>query len=166
MRPPDSRPQIDAIMMIAPPPRCFMCGTASRDARIAGNSVSSNAACHSASDVSSRSVPAARPTLLTRMSRPPNLSTVRSMTSAMPVGRRDIRLDRHDHVRPSRHGLDFNGGGRELLRTARADADAAAFGDQRPGTRQAEPAAGSGDDGNFVGELQIHYLRRRRRSDR
>ena len=37
--------------MIAPPPRCFMCGTARREARIAGKSVSSNAACHSASVV-------------------------------------------------------------------------------------------------------------------
>src|SRR4029453_13734270 len=43
MRPPDSRPQMDAIMMIAPPPRRFMCGTASREARMAGNSVSANA---------------------------------------------------------------------------------------------------------------------------
>ena len=36
----------------------FMCGTARREARIAGNNVSSSAACHSASVVSSRSVPA------------------------------------------------------------------------------------------------------------
>ena len=33
MRPPASRPKIDAIMMIDPPPRCCMCGTARRDAR-------------------------------------------------------------------------------------------------------------------------------------
>ena len=37
-------------MTIDPPPRCFMCGTASRDARIAGNSVSSNAACFHTKD--------------------------------------------------------------------------------------------------------------------
>src|SRR6266851_4839641 len=71
-------------MMIAPPPRCFMCGTARREARIAGKSVSSNAACHSASVVPSRAEPAARPTLLTRTSRPPNVSTARLMTSWMP----------------------------------------------------------------------------------
>src|SRR5262249_3012291 len=32
IRPPDSRPQIDVIITIDPPPRCFMCGTARRDA--------------------------------------------------------------------------------------------------------------------------------------
>src|SRR4051812_39890229 len=72
-------------MMMTPPPRCFMCGTARREARIAGNSVSSNAACHSASVVPSRSDPAARPTLLTRMSRPPNVSTALPITSSMPA---------------------------------------------------------------------------------
>src|SRR6266545_67923 len=71
-------------MMIAPPPRCFMCGTAMRDARIAGKSVSSNAACHSASVVPSRSEPAARPTLFTRTSRPPNASTAVVITSSIP----------------------------------------------------------------------------------
>ena len=39
MRPPASRPNTDAMITIAPPPRSFMCGTARRDARIAGNSV-------------------------------------------------------------------------------------------------------------------------------
>src|SRR3954471_6819450 len=72
-------------MMITPPPRCFMYGTARRDARMAGNSVSSNAACHSASVVPSRSDPAARPTLLTRMSRPPKVSTALPITSSMPA---------------------------------------------------------------------------------
>src|SRR5262249_5950270 len=39
IRPPDSRPQMDAIITIAPPPRLRMSGTADRDARTAGNSV-------------------------------------------------------------------------------------------------------------------------------
>src|SRR5438876_11576942 len=39
IRPPDSRPQIDATITIAPPPRLRMSGTARREARTAGNSV-------------------------------------------------------------------------------------------------------------------------------
>ena len=39
MRPPVSRPKIDAIMRMTPPPRSFMCGTASLEARTAGISV-------------------------------------------------------------------------------------------------------------------------------
>src|SRR6185312_9807873 len=39
IRPPDSRPQIEAIITIAPPPRRRISGTASRDARTAGKSV-------------------------------------------------------------------------------------------------------------------------------
>src|SRR6185312_10110456 len=39
IRPPDSRPQMDAIMTIDPPLRFFMWGMAIRDARIAGKSV-------------------------------------------------------------------------------------------------------------------------------
>ncbi len=115
-----------------------MCGTASRDARIAGNSVSSNAACHSASDVSSRSVPAARPTLLTRMSRPPNCSTVRSITMRDAVGSRHVGLDGHDHVRSARHSLDFDRGVGQLLGAAPANADAAALGDERPRARETQ----------------------------
>ena len=84
MRPPDSRPQIEAIMTIAPPPRARMCGTATREARIAGNTVSSNAPCQSASVVPSRSLPAARPTLFTRMSIPPNAATVCPTIAWMP----------------------------------------------------------------------------------
>jgi hypothetical protein len=85
IRPPDSRPQMEAIMMMAPPPRPFMCGAAARDARMAGKRVSSNAACHSASDVSRMSAPAARPTLLTRMSSPPNSSSVLAITRSTPA---------------------------------------------------------------------------------
>src|SRR6185503_6540930 len=85
IRPPDSRPQIEAIITIAPPPRLRICGTAILDARTAGKSVWSNASCHSASVVSTMSEPRARPTLLTRMSRPPNVSTVRRITSATPL---------------------------------------------------------------------------------
>jgi hypothetical protein len=39
IRPPASRPKIDAIMMMTPPPARAMCGTDRRDARIAGISV-------------------------------------------------------------------------------------------------------------------------------
>jgi hypothetical protein len=39
MRPPASRPKIEATITIAPPPRRCMCGTTIREARIAGNSV-------------------------------------------------------------------------------------------------------------------------------
>ncbi len=58
MRPPDSRPQIDAMITMAPPPRRRMCGTARRDARIAGNNVWSSASTHSASLVSSEAAAA------------------------------------------------------------------------------------------------------------
>ena len=85
-----------------------MCGTARRDARIAGNSVSSNAACHSASVVSSRSLPPARPTLLTRMSRPPNVSTVRVDDELDARRRRDVGLHRGHHVRPPGGRFDFD----------------------------------------------------------
>ena len=44
----------------------------------------------------------------------------------------------------------------EPLRAARAEAHAAAFGDQRPGAGQPEPAARAGDDRNLVGESEIH----------
>src|SRR6185436_19624847 len=84
MRPPDSRPQIDAIITIEPPPRRRICGTAMREARTAGNRVWSNASCHSASVVWTMSDPLARPTLLTRISRPPKVSTVLITTSATP----------------------------------------------------------------------------------
>src|SRR5262249_44022457 len=80
IRPPDSRPQTDATITMAPPPRRLMSGTASREARTAGNNVWSNDACHSASLVSVMPEPLATPTLLTRMSRPPNVSTVRAKT--------------------------------------------------------------------------------------
>src|SRR5262245_56806266 len=72
-------------MTIAPPPRFRISGTASRDARTAGNRVWSSASCHSSSDVPTISVPLARPTLLTRMSSPPNKSTVRAMTVSTPA---------------------------------------------------------------------------------
>ena len=52
--------------------------------------------------------PPARPTLLTRMSRPPNVSTVRSMTQLDAVGGRDVGLDRQDHVGPARRRFDFD----------------------------------------------------------
>ena len=134
-----------------------MCGTARRDARIAGNSVSSNAACHSASLVPSRSLPPARPTLLTRMSRPPNCSTVRGDDELDAGRRRDVGLNRGDHVRAScaaaststrRFGQPFV--------AARAEADAAAFGDERARAGKPQPAARAGDDGDFVGESEIH----------
>src|SRR2546425_1657974 len=84
MRPPDSRPQIDAIITMAPPPRRRMCGTARRDARTAGKSVWSRASCHSASLVSVIEAPRPRPTLLIRISSPPKVSTVRVTTVPTP----------------------------------------------------------------------------------
>ena len=84
IRPPVSRPKIDAIIRMTPPPRRFMWGTASFDARTAGMSVWSIASCQSASVVAIRSPPRARPTLFTRMSRPPNRATVWSTSAATP----------------------------------------------------------------------------------
>ena len=51
---------------------------------MAGNSVSSNAAFQAASSVSTMPPPPARPTLLTRMSRPPKCSTDRPTIAATP----------------------------------------------------------------------------------
>ena len=157
MRPPDSRPQIDAIMMIAPPPRAFMCGTASREARMAGNSVSSNAACHSASDVSrdagaggaadvvDQDVEAAE--RLDRCDRSPARSRRAVETSACTV---------MTMFGTPRAGFDLERGLGQALGAARADADAAALGDERARTGQPEAAARAGDDRDLVGQGQIH----------
>src|SRR3982750_868291 len=72
-------------MMITPPPRCFRAGPGGGGPGLGGNGFSPTPPCHSASVVPSRSDPAARPTLLTRMSRPPKVSTALPITNSMPA---------------------------------------------------------------------------------
>ena len=76
-----------------------MCGTTSRDIRMAGYSVWSNASCHSASAVLTMSVPFAVPTLLTRMSMPPNAASVASTTVVGAFGRGQIGGDGDGRLR-------------------------------------------------------------------
>src|SRR4051812_1510427 len=78
-----------------------MSGTASRDARTAGKSVWSKEACHSASLVSTIPAPFATPTLLTRMSRPPNVSTVLAMTVATPSAVARSAVTANNRAEPS-----------------------------------------------------------------
>ena len=143
-------------MTIAPPPRIFMCGTASRDARMAGNSVSSKAACQSASVVSRMSEPAARPTLLTRMSRPPKVSTVRSITRLTPSGVDTSACTARIMFGFLADASTSSAASASRSRSPRADAHAAAFGDERARAGEAQPAARAGDNGHLVGQSQVH----------
>ena len=79
IRPPDSRPKIDAIITIRPR-GARICGTAMRDAARREERLIEGLLplVAGVDDVGTL----ARPTLLTRMSSPPKVSTVRMMTSA------------------------------------------------------------------------------------
>ena len=69
-------------------------------------------------------------------------------------------LDTAKPKEPSTPREFFDSRGSELLGTPTANANTAAFADERSGAREAEPATGPGNDRNLVGELQIHLLRR------
>ena len=160
MRPPASRPKIDEMITIAPPPRARIDGTTRREARIAGNSVWSKASCQSASLVASRSPPRASATLFTSTSTPPKRSMVASTTAgdaglggqvgAPPPALRRRRADAEASARAA---------SAERLFAARRDAHVTAFGDQRAGAGQAEPAARPGDDRDLALQSEIHRAR-------
>jgi len=79
----------------------------------------------------------------------------------------DIGLNRGHKVRPLGRGLDFDRRLRQLLLAARAQAYAAALGDQGSRARQPKTTARAGNYRNFVGESKIHgvqWLRPRRRT--
>ena len=72
--------------------------------------------------------------------------------------RRDVGLNSRDQIRALGHRLDFERGLRQPLLAARAQTHAAAFGHERSGAREPEPATRAGDDRNFVGEAEIHEV--------
>ena len=143
--------------MIAPPPRSFMCGTASRDARMAGNSVSSNRRLPLGVG-GVEQIRAGRPADVVDEDVEPAERVDRPVHDERDsLRRRHVGLHRHDHVRTPRRRLDLERRVRQLLGSARADAHPAPFGHERPRAREPKPAARAGDDGDLVGERQVQF---------
>ena len=138
-----------------------MCGTARRDARIAGNSVSSNAACHSASDVSSMSGAAGRADVVDEhVEAAERRDGLLDQSCDARVGR-DVRLHGEDRLRrrPPPHSI---GRRRQPL------APRAQMTTRQPSATSARalasPARGSaGHDGDLVSESRGPSLLRLRR---
>ena len=83
-------------------------------------------------DVSTMPAPLARPTLFTRMSRPPNVSTVRATTSATPFRSRQVCLDRQDPLGPAGHRAQLRRRLGEARFAAGADRHTATLVEQAP----------------------------------
>ena len=117
-----------------------MCGTASRDARTAGNSVWSNASCHSASVVSTMPAPLASADVVDEdVEAAERLDRARDHVGDALVGGQ-IGLNREDtRSAPPGSAAELRGGVGQPLFAARADRHAAAFAEERPGGGQPEP---------------------------
>ena len=76
------------IMLMRPPPRFFMCGTARRVQRMAPNTLSSMSSDHILSSISRKLPRCEVPALLSRMSMPPNCLTTASKKRSMSAGLR------------------------------------------------------------------------------
>lgn len=146
----------DAIVTMLPAPRSSRCGTAARVVRTAARKLIVRAVSQSSS-VTDRKPPVrgvTPPTLLTRMSSPPNSAIAASISCAGPSG--VVRS-------PWTTRTPTSSGG-----TVRAPVhDVDALGDQGAGDGQPDALAGSGDDGDLAGQLQVHVtlsLRRRNSS--
>ena len=151
----DSRPQIDAIIRMTPPPAARMCGTASRDMRMAGNSVWSSALCQSASDVDDDVGAAGLADVVDEDVEPAEaFDGARDDGGGAGLGGH-VRGDGQDAIAPGL-GAEVGGGTIEGVNSTSGQGDATPFRDERARRGQAEAAAGSGHNGNFVDEFEVH----------